>query len=236
MKVGVNGAVRDISDLKVGANGAVRQASELWIGVNGAAKKVWPILPIGYQEIIDSVGINTWLCPATGTWNLELHGGGGAGGYGTAKEQFWPGDGGGGGGGSGEQTELELSAGVYYEITIGAGGKQTTEATTAGPGDFSYFKRSTSTLLSVSGGRGGVCGGNIGNGGIKSGSLATKGEDGKRAEFYPGTGGAGGYGNSSKPNQLYGNGGKGGDGSEVANKKIPGEDGQSGAAILTYLG
>lgn len=42
MKVGINGAVHDFSDMRVGINGAVRQASELWIGVNGAAKKVWP--------------------------------------------------------------------------------------------------------------------------------------------------------------------------------------------------
>lgn len=42
MKVGVNGAVRDISDLKVGVSGAVRAVSEAYIGVNGAVKKVWP--------------------------------------------------------------------------------------------------------------------------------------------------------------------------------------------------
>lgn len=42
MKVGVNGAVRDISDLKVGVSGAVRAVSEAYIGVAGAAKKVWP--------------------------------------------------------------------------------------------------------------------------------------------------------------------------------------------------
>lgn len=45
MKVGVNGAARDISDLKVGINGAVRAASELWQGKNGATQKVWPSLP-----------------------------------------------------------------------------------------------------------------------------------------------------------------------------------------------
>lgn len=42
MKVGINGAVRDISDLKVGASGAVRAVSEGYIGVAGATKKVWP--------------------------------------------------------------------------------------------------------------------------------------------------------------------------------------------------
>lgn len=57
MKVGINGAVRDISDLKVGANGAVRSVSEVYIGVNGAVKKVWPtILPLNdysWDEISD---------------------------------------------------------------------------------------------------------------------------------------------------------------------------------------
>ena len=45
MKVGVNGAVRDISDLKVGVSGAVRAVSEAYIGVGGAVKKIWPSLP-----------------------------------------------------------------------------------------------------------------------------------------------------------------------------------------------
>lgn len=45
MKVGVNGAVRDISDLKVGVSGAVRAVSEGYAGVGGATKKVWPSLP-----------------------------------------------------------------------------------------------------------------------------------------------------------------------------------------------
>lgn len=53
MKVGVNGAVRDISDLKVGVSGAVRAVSEAYIGVNGAVKKVWPTYSIVKTEHID---------------------------------------------------------------------------------------------------------------------------------------------------------------------------------------
>lgn len=53
MKVGINGAVRDISDLKVGVSGAVRAVSEAYIGVNGAVKKVWPT----YSSVLDE---NTW--------------------------------------------------------------------------------------------------------------------------------------------------------------------------------
>ena len=45
MKVGINGAVRDISDIKVGVSGAVRAVSEAYIGVAGATKKVWPSFP-----------------------------------------------------------------------------------------------------------------------------------------------------------------------------------------------
>ena len=42
MKVGINGAVRDIFDLKVGVGGAVRPVNEVYISVSGATKKVWP--------------------------------------------------------------------------------------------------------------------------------------------------------------------------------------------------
>ena len=42
MNVGINGAVREISDLKVGVGGAVRPVNEVYIGVSGAVKKVWP--------------------------------------------------------------------------------------------------------------------------------------------------------------------------------------------------
>lgn len=45
MNVGVNGAVREISDLKVGVGGAVRPVNEVYISVSGATKKVWPSFP-----------------------------------------------------------------------------------------------------------------------------------------------------------------------------------------------
>ena len=44
MKVGINGADRDISDLKVGVSGAVRAVSEGYAGVGGAVKKIWPVI------------------------------------------------------------------------------------------------------------------------------------------------------------------------------------------------
>lgn len=50
MKVGINGASRDISDFKVGINGAVHSVGEVWIGVNGAVKQVWPNVEFFYEE------------------------------------------------------------------------------------------------------------------------------------------------------------------------------------------
>lgn len=52
MKVGINGAVRDISDLKVGVSGVVRSVSEAYVGINGAIKKVWPTTKIVVAEEI----------------------------------------------------------------------------------------------------------------------------------------------------------------------------------------
>ena len=184
MKVGVNGAVRDISDLKVGVSGAVRQASELWIGVNGAAKKVWPIIPVGYQVILDTVGEGTWTCPVSGKWHIELHGGGGAG-----SNFDWTNlKSGGGGGGSGEEYEIILNAGETISYNIGG-------ATT------SYGKSTTFGEYSVDGGE------RASNdwGGSASGSLATSGTRGT-SSTHPGFGGKG---NKNKPEQTYGNGGDG---------------------------
>ena len=53
MKVGINGAAHDISDLKVGVSGAVRAVSEANIGVAGAIKKVWPSLPAPGKALND---------------------------------------------------------------------------------------------------------------------------------------------------------------------------------------
>ena len=140
MKVGVNGAVRDISDIKVGVSGAVRAMSEAYIGVNGAVKKVWPTFPVGTVIVLDTVGSGSWDCPASGQWEIEVHGGGGGGGY--SFSEYMGGFTGGGGGGSGSQTTVNLIKGEKYDYTIGAGGQ---------PGNDGK-RTSFSSLFSVSGG------------------------------------------------------------------------------------
>ena len=213
MKVGVNGAVRDISDLKVGANGAVRQASELWIGINGAATKVWPIIEVGYQEILDTVGSGTWVCPASGQWEVEGHGGG-CGGYQGSSSR-----GGNGGGGSGEVYTIDLASGQKISYRIGGGGDgaaDTAHARPRGGGNTTFGELTFHGALEQAG----------------TGSLASTGSSGTYS-----SGGVGGKGNKNKPEQTYGNGGTGGRRSyQGYNTYTPGGDGKDGAIILTYLG
>lgn len=213
MKVGVNGAVRDISDFKAGVNGAVHAVSELWIGVNGAAKKVWPIIEVGYQEILDTVGSGEWTCPASGQWEVEGHGGG-CGGY--QGKSF---GGGTGGGGSGEVYTITLNSGQKISYRIGRGGAGAAATSYARPGGGGDTTFGELTFHGATGQEG-------------IGSLASSGYSSSTTP-----GGAGGYGNKNKPEQTYGNGGTGGRRSfQGSGTYTAGGDGKDGAIILTYLG
>lgn len=248
MKVGVNGAVRDISDLKVGVSGAVRQASELWIGVNGAVKKVWPTLPVGTEFIINTVGQNTWVCPVSGLYRIELHGGGGGGGganyYSTSIYSYYS-HFGGGGGGSGMVVEVSLQKGNSYSITIGKGGSAGQAGNEAlGTNGKAGGSSSFASTYTVNGGGGGQ--GDETDylkpsvGGSASGNIARSGEDG---DFVNGAGipvardgGAGGSG-GGKYGNTYGRGGNGGGSSSTFPiTALDGYAGANGACIITYLG
>lgn len=186
MKVGVNGAVRDISDLKVGVSGAVRAVSEAYIGVNGAVKKVWPLIMPGYQVALKSVGNGTWICPATGTWEIEIHGGGGGGGGaviggGNAYAKLSA-----GGSGSGEKYTSTYTAGQSVGYTVGTGGKAgKSETGSQDPTDGENGGRTTFGTYSINGGGGGGVAGISISGlnwydycipGTPSGSIAEKGQ------------------------------------------------------------
>lgn len=213
MKCGINGAEHDFNEIPCGINGAVRQASELWIGVNGAVKKVWPIIPVGYQEILDTVGSDEWTCPASGQWEVEAHGGGCGGYQGTVSR---PGN---GGGGSGEVYTITLNSGQKIRYRIGYGG--------AGAADTSYAR--------PGGGGETTFGELVINGAQSTAPVGSLGSSGRPPSTT--SGGAGGYGNKNKPEQTYGNGGRGGGRSyQVGNRYTAGGDGKDGAIILTYLG
>ena len=231
MKCGINGAEHDFNEIPCGINGAVRQASELWIGVNGAVKKVWPTLPVGYQEILDVVGAGTWVCPASGKWTLEMHGGGGAavgnclangpGGFPMVITQAFA------GGGSGSTQVVTLTAGEVYEYQVGegaSGGRSEHTPSSSIPdgratsfhvwrvqgGDSSKWDFSSGTLAIV---------------GVSYGNLATQPTSGEFTE-NPVTGGKGG--------STIGTYGDGGDSDVKATYYQP--SGKDGAIILTYLG
>lgn len=234
MKVGVNGAVRDISDLKVGANGAVRAASEAYIGVNGAVKKVWPTFPVGTVIVLDTVGFGSWECPASGQWEIEVHGGGGGGG--TGYRWYMGAFTGGGGGGSGEQTTAYLIRGEMLNYTIGVGGLSDADGEPT-----SLEPTISSDLIFVEGGKRGGPGTpprSGGAGGAAFGTLATNGGDGRAFPEGVVSGGSGGKGNKNNTAQTFGDGGNGAniDAEAPGQSTVEGNPGKDGAIILTYLG
>lgn len=143
---------------------------------------------VGTQWIIDQVGSGVWSCPATGTYEVELHGGGGGGG-GVIASSTGDAKYGGGGSGSGELYTMQLNEGdIAY--TVGAGGTGGLSNTNGGASSF--------------GGKS-INGGNAGSdyyvmAGV--GSLAGSGPAGGNTYRV-----SGGLGNVNKPSQSYGNGG-----------------------------
>lgn len=216
MICGINGAVRGFDAPPSGISGAVSPASELWIGLNGAVKKVWPNIPVGYQDILDTVGSGTWVCPASGQWEVEGHG---AGGHGSARAYM--GRGGAGGGGSGEIETITINAGeaVSYSIADANSTSRIGGSTTFGELRFAGGRSSLSSYEP----------------GSASGSIATSGSipSTSGGAATQNRGGAGGKGNKNKPEQTYGNGGSGASGYSTTTVGFPG---YQGGIILTYLG
>lgn len=193
----------------------------------------------GGEYYSDSVTVDvgtTWLyeygqdgtfeVPATGTYQVELHGGGGGGADITEYT------GGGGGGGSGAMYEVELTRGDILDVVIGAGGE-------AGEYDSVNTNRGGTTVFGSLSLEGGGNGSSSGTGGTASGSLATNGTDG--GSILTGSGSTGGYGNSSNTSQTYGNGGKGethwlGNSDGTDDTSSPAADGEPGAVIITFMG
>lgn len=176
-------------------------------------------LPIGTTYTITQSG--TWECPATGTWQVELHGGGGGNAILTGRYTRYA-----AGGGSGEIYTNLFTKGNVIQVVIGDGGSGKTisnDTVSGNSGGVTSFD-----TLSVSGGGGGkveymYIGSNsiaFESGGTASGSLATQGGTGSSA--------IGGYGNKDNTAQTYGNG------ASISGPMVL--TGNPGAVILTYLG
>ena len=185
-----------------------------------------PSVPVGTTWTITED--TTWEVPATGSYQIEMHGGGGGGAQSSSTLAS--------GGGSGEIYEQSLIKGSMIAVTIGVGGE-------AGPesayGSNSGEDGGTTTFGTLSL-PGGGCGRvveekyySVPYAGNASGSL---GEAGSAAtDVYPDgpssiTGGAG---NRTNPAQNYGNGG----GAYYRFSSNKGAyPGTPGAVIVTYLG
>lgn len=163
----------------------------------------------------------TFAVPVTGSYQVELHGGGGGGGGGGSYSMGADGGYGGNGGGSGMQQTTQLTAGEQVQVTIGQGGAGSRSAGSSG-GASSFGS------ITVQGGGGGGKGGNgdnyrpgaAGEAGTAQGNLASGKE-----------------GNKNNTSQIYGDGGSGGDGAwGYSEPPTAGTSGQNGACIITYLG
>lgn len=172
------------------------------------------IVPVSTTWLYEYGQDGIFEVPESGTYQVEIHGGGGGGVYRTKSNASI------GGGGSGEMFVLVLTKGEKIPVTIGAGGAgkgETSDETVSGEsGEASSF----GSYATCAGGVGGKALHVLATPGGASGGLASAGTEE----------GVGGLGNVNKPDQTYGNGGSANYSQNLA------EDGQPGAIIITSVG
>lgn len=240
-KTMVGGTIYDVTGGKCMVGGTVYDIQKGLTMVGGTVYEipfaVEPAVPVGTTWTITSS--QSWEVPATGNYQVELHGGGGGGrgggwlGYVSEETSYdYRTFSGGGGGGSGQLQMVALTRSDVIAITIGNGGSASTVNNNAYGNASNGEASSFGTHFSVNGGGAGSVGG-----GSAAGNIATNGASGEIV--YNGISynyGVGGYGYSSKPSQTYGNGGNGGQGDMRSVNCKNGSPGQPGACIITYLG
>lgn len=181
-----------------------------------------PSVPVGTTWTI--IEDTTWEVLATGSYQIEMHGGGGGAArirgssFGQSVTILSS------GGGSGELYVQNLTKGEKIQAVIGAGGQRENTSfvlasITGGTGGTTTF----GTLSLAGGGGERAVSGGTSSGGDASGSLANPG-----ATLASKGMARGGYGNWRNESQPYGNGGD-----AVSDMAF---DGNPGAIIITYLG
>lgn len=175
--------------------------------------------PVGTTWLYTSNG--EWQCPANGTYQIEMHGGGGGAAISSMQDRIFSGA---SGGGSGELYTQFCEIGRIYPITIGAGGQGLRSSGTV---QASNGEQTTFGDLSIDGGKGGkaIAIGSNSTAGAGTGSLATAGSVTQMQSSLGNI--AGGQGNSSNTAQVYGDGGS------IASTTAGA--GQPGAVIITFL-
>ena len=178
--------------LRVTSSASHLTTSTVTFTVNGVASNwsVTTLAAIG-QQLYNSPGGHSWVCPAGVTSVSVVCIGGGNGGGGDNSPTIQ-----GAGGGLGYRNNIPVTPGQSYTVVVGAAGVGGLPGSAGGPGGTSYFK-DTSTVLGGGGNiqSGKQAGGSfVGDGGGNGGARNSVG-------YVVGAGGAGGY---------SGNGGVGG--------------------------
>lgn len=171
--------------------------------------------PIGTTWLFEQNG--TFEVPATGNYEVELHGGGGGAGKNGPYYSYASGS------GSGNLFTVKLNKGDLIEVKIGNGGSGDPNTGNSEDGEASYFGD-----LTVAGGGGVYCYSYDATIRNPAGNLATAGQFMSSVPQDPTEHWDGGYGNKNKPDQKYGNGGR-------FNYYVA-ENGYNGAAIVKFLG
>ena len=224
-------------------NGMIRYNSTIDVyEVYSTATTSWRIIPLGDiivqaatngEQVYNTPGTHSWVCPAGVTAVCVLVIGGGGGGVGATAY-----NGGGAGGGLAYLNNISVTPGQSYTVVVGAGGTPSNSGADAGAGGQSYFK-DTSTLY-ANGGEGGQYNGpnsaggtafyvsgiygsgaaNTGGAGGYTVSTSAGASGGGGAAGYSGSGGQGGNVTSSgvitQPSAGSGGGGGGGGSSSAA--------------------
>lgn len=168
--VGIEGKARKITDIYVGVDGKARKVKRAYVGVDGKAHMwfsdvkpgtYWIILSDGKTRCYSPDGTllseedtnGAFVAPMSGSFTIEMHGGGGGGAGGVSCGSGWYGAvqyygaavSGSAGGGSGEKYSLQLVSRQSYIVQIGLAGKAGTK----------YFSSSYSTGISSGSGQDG---------------------------------------------------------------------------------
>ena len=171
------------------------------------------------QDLFDTPGTDTWLCPQGVTSVCVVCIGGGAGGGNATRSS-------GGGGGLGYKNNISVTPGQSYTVVVGSGGNAAGQTypvdrplANGGNGGQSYFI--SPSTVSGGGGTPTVGGSYVGDGGGQGGTGGSSGGGGG-AGGYSGNGGHGGNGGSAgtgggggggfSPSGFNGGGGGGGTG------------------------
>lgn len=245
--IGVAGVAHAVEKQYVGVDGVARLVNAGFVGIAGVARKCFSYLT-EKQWIYTESG--QFIVPKTGTYEVELHGGGGSGGAcGYSKNWSYGGSisyhaigTGGGGGGSGEKVTLQLTKGEVIAVTVGVGGEPGNSGTESKFGSYGSCQGGIKGGDGSGSRSGTTSSATAGQAGRSNGSLASYGNNGVANKevnrFSSKPGGKGGSGGCTfQGYEEYGAGGDGGGwyGNTSTCYEIPATAGKPGLVAVTLM-